>query len=130
MPFICINNHFSRSMIPDNPIRHWHTYIQIYIHININIKKSWSLKIMSDNDISLYPCMTLSTTVPNIAKASDVSYPFTLPFLLPFSWLCCHYPFIPMDPTNPTSYHILAFNFPLLMQKTLNICHDSTPHVS
>ena len=52
----------------------------------------------------------MRTTVPNISKESDTSYPFTLPFLLAFSWFSCDHPFTLMEPTKLVNYDTLPLS--------------------
>ena len=70
-----------------------------------------------------YPCTTLRTIVPNIAKESYASHLFTLPFLLAFSWFSCHHPFTLMDPTNLVVCHTLTFSFPYTCTSVIQVFH-------
>ena len=74
-------------MIHDHPVRHdIHTCLPVYTYININIimiTKKLSDIIRSrlrELPYSCNTCVTLRIVVLNIAKASNASNPFTLPF--------------------------------------------------
>ena len=68
------------------------TYLHTYMYVHININIIMVITKLSDNirsrlreiPLFMHDILILRTTVPNIAKVSDASDPFTLPFLVTF----------------------------------------------
>jgi len=109
------------------------TYILTYIHGYIYrhqhnhdhniITRYHKVNVKRTPFILFVTCTTLRTTIPNIAKVSNTSSPFTLSFLLPFSWLSYHHPFTLMDPTNPIRCHTLVFSCPYTCTNFIWVLH-------